>query len=128
MSYEAWGEPDDSPYEAAIEAGWIDPDDLSKAMSDVMAERDRQMNAEGFTAEHDDQYEDGQLERAAAAYALCDCRRIGRWFINDIWGWSSKWWKPRSHRENLVRAAALLIAAIEKIDRASANVSKGGAV
>ncbi len=125
MSYEAFGEPDDSPYEAAIEAGWIDPDDLSKAMSDVMAERDRQENVEGFTADHDDQYDDGQLERAAASYALFDCRRVGHWFINDIWAWSSKWWKPRSHRENLVRAAALLIAAIEKIDRASSTGHSG---
>jgi len=128
VSYEAWGEPDDSPFEAAIEAGWIDPDDLSKAISDVMAERDRQVNAEGFTSEHDDQYSDGQLERAAASYALFDCRPIGRWFINDIWAWSSKWWKPRTHRENLVRAAALLIAAIEKIDRAAAIEVPGGAL
>ncbi len=42
MSYEAWGEPDDCPFEAAAEAGWLNPDDISKAMIDVMNERARQ--------------------------------------------------------------------------------------
>lgn len=92
---------------------------FSKAIIDVGAERRRQIEHEGFDYHHDDQYRDGELERAAASYALVQCReRKGRWFINDIWAFTSKWWKPRTHRENLVRAAAFLIAAIERIDRA----------
>lgn len=93
---------------------------FSKAFLDVGAERRRQIEAEGFDYQHDDQYRDGELERAGAAYALAECRTPtkGRWFIADIWPFSGKWWKPRSHRENLVRAAAFLIAAIERLDRA----------
>lgn len=125
MSYEAWGDGDDDPFEAAIEAGWINPDDQTKALVDVMNERMRQQDGEGWSAEHDDQYRDGQLERAAAAYALFQCRGE-RWFIADIWGWSSRWFKPKTHRQNLVRAAALLLAAIERIDRADA-LEKGSA-
>lgn len=90
---------------------------FSKAILDVGAERRRQIEAEGFHSEHDDKYRDGQLERAGASYALVSCRP-GRWFINDIWPFTDGWWKPRSHRENLVRAAAFLIAAIERLDRA----------
>ena len=31
--------------------------------------------------------------------------------------WSTDWWKPKTPRRDLVRAAALLIAEIERIDR-----------
>jgi hypothetical protein len=33
-------------------------------------------------------------------------------------GWAG-WWKPKLRRENLVRAGALIIAEIERLDRAS---------
>lgn len=93
---------------------------FSRAMIDVGAERRRQIEVEGFDYHHDDQYRDGELERAAASYALLKCRTwtAERWFIADIWAFTWKWWKPRSHRENLVRGAAFLIAAIERLDRA----------
>lgn len=93
---------------------------FSKALLDVGAERRRQIEAEGFDYQHDDRYRDGQLERAGAAYALLRCRTwtTERWFIGDVWPFTGKWFKPRSHRENLVRAAAFLIAAIERLDRA----------
>lgn len=128
MSYEVLGEPDDSPFDAAIEAGWINPEDASKAIIDVMNERDRQWDEEGFTPGGDDKYQDGELERAGAAFALFACRfsTKGAWFINDIWPFSSTWWKPKSHRQNLVRAAALLVAAIEKIDRAEKRAQQQG--
>ncbi|MBB2698904.1 UNVERIFIED_ORG: hypothetical protein GGI66_003581 [Rhizobium esperanzae] len=35
------------------------------------------------------------------------------------WPWSDEWWKPKDRRRDLVRAAALLIAEIERLDRAS---------
>jgi hypothetical protein len=89
---------------------------FSKAFIDVGAERRRQIEVEGYSYDHDDQYRQGELERAGAAYALYSCRP-GFWFVNDIWAFSRRFWKPRSHRENLVRAAAFLIAAIETIDR-----------
>ncbi|MBQ1766120.1 MAG: hypothetical protein IIZ92_24935, partial [Aquincola sp.] len=34
------------------------------------------------------------------------------------WPWGLKWWKPRGRRTNLVKAAALTIAEIERLDRA----------
>lgn len=102
----------DSQTPALAEHVWF-----SKAFLEVGAERRRQIEEEGFDYVHDDRHKEGDLERAGAAYALVRCRR-GGWFIADLWPFHSSWWKPRSHRENLVSAAALLIAAIERLDRA----------
>ncbi|AZN72767.1 hypothetical protein D5400_17115 [Georhizobium profundi] len=126
MSYEAWGEPDDSPFEAAIEAGWIDPTDQTKALIDVMNERDRQVNEEGWSSEHDDFHVDESLAQAAACYALPDPELVtpgwpaGARTRPRLWpkNWAATWWKPQDRRRNLVRAAALLLAEIERIDRA----------
>ena len=41
--------------------------------------------------------------------------------VERVWPWDRQWWKPKSRRRNLVRAAALLIAAIERIDREQAR-------
>lgn len=135
MSYEVFGEPDDSPYEAAIEAGWIDPDDVSKALIDVMNERDRQENEEHFAADRDDGYVKGELAQAAASYTvhsvvIASLRTQGL-PVDKIeaiaaangtprtWPWAPEWWKPGSQRRNLVKAAALLVAEIERLDRAA---------
>lgn len=39
----------------------------------------------------------------------------------DAWPttWAEDWWKPKNPRRDLVRAAALLIAEIERLDRAA---------
>jgi hypothetical protein len=89
------------------------------AARDVLAERERQKSAEGWTLEHDDAHGDGSMARAAAAYAL-----YGLGFSHiGIWPWGPHWWKPRSHRENLVRAGALILAEIERLDRAEGDVA-----
>ena len=127
MSYEAWGEPEDSPFDAAIEAGWIDPTDLSKATRDVMNERDRQWNEEGWTPEHDDKHVNGEMARAAAGYAF-HAGLSDEWRAKGLpqgWpaGWAFSWWKPTSRRRDLVKAAALILAEIERLDRADARAA-----
>jgi len=42
----------------------------SQAVLDIASERQRQIVGEGWTEEHDDQHDENELERAAAAYAL----------------------------------------------------------
>ncbi|WP_232054375.1 hypothetical protein [Pseudomonas aeruginosa] len=87
---------------------------VPQAWLDVQAERRRQNTAEGWTPEHDDLYCAAELPRAAAAYILNGA--------NDeapaIWPFSAKWWKPRDARSNYVRAGALILAEIERLDRA----------
>ncbi|HFD3737254.1 TPA: hypothetical protein ACF4EW_004890, partial [Pseudomonas aeruginosa] len=89
---------------------------MPKAWLDVQAERRRQITAEGWTPDHDDLYCAAELPRAAAAYILSGA--------NDeapaIWPFSAKWWKPRDARANYMRAGALILAEIERLDRAAA--------
>lgn len=42
---------------------------MSKAITDVLAERQRQKDVEGWTEEHDDQHKNHDLAHAAACYA-----------------------------------------------------------
>jgi hypothetical protein len=85
---------------------------MARALSDIREARVRQVREKGYSPDHDDQYRSDELERAAATYALARTYPQGR-----LWPWHPRYWKPRSHRENLVRAGALIVAAIEKIDR-----------
>lgn len=89
---------------------------LSKATADVLSERRRQIENENWSAEHDDRYSHSQLPRAAAAYAFPELTAVQGL---HVWPWADSWWKPREPRFNCVRAAALLIAEIERMDRAA---------
>lgn len=80
----------------------------------VLAERARQISAEGWTAEHDDQHEQGELARAGACYA-CNLGRDD--FPPRDWPWARDWWKPTDARRDLVKAAALILAEGERHDR-----------
>ena len=95
---------------------------MSNAAKDVLAERQRQISAEGWTPRHDDEHGDGSMAVAAAYYALGRIEGKGR--VN--WPWDRKWCKLRDERSNLVRAAALLLAEIERLDRAKARIRPDG--
>lgn len=80
---------------------------------DVLAERKRQIEVEGFTAAHDDtNYRDeNELVKAAVCFAEPALYSL-------IWPWNASWWKIRDGRRRcLVKAAALLIAAIDWLDQ-----------
>lgn len=100
---------------------------MTIAARDVLAERRRQIDVEGWTSEHDDAHASGGMAYAAACYALAgtgptvneiDLMRLWRWTR-----WSEEWFKPKGGRRNLVRAAALILAEIERLDRASAHTA-----
>jgi hypothetical protein len=104
----------------------------SAAARDVLAERRRQDAAEGYHAAHDDDHEGGELANVAAYYALTPERRehlrrehiTERSFLPDGWEW-----KPKDRRRDLVRAGALILAEIERLDRgryAPPTASEGG--
>jgi hypothetical protein len=85
------------------------------ALEDIAAERSRQINAEGWTPEHDDEHIDGELATAAACYALSTTWLEN--FARKYWPWDMDWFKPKNPRRDLVRAAALIVAEIERRDR-----------
>ncbi|OBY58464.1 hypothetical protein A9513_011935 [Pseudomonas sp. AU12215] len=99
----------------------------SAAGADVFTERQRQIHVEGFSLEHDDEHNRGELAIAAACYAeeaFCQLRVPDRLpeisqIVPMLWPWDPSWWKPSlDARKNLVKAGALTLAAIGVIDRA----------
>jgi hypothetical protein len=97
---------------------------------EIANERCRQVTQEHFDTAHDDAHADGSLAMAASCYAM----NAATWAsaaphlesrYRDLspkpqrWPWLEKWWKPRNQRRDLVRAAALIVAEIERLDRAA---------
>jgi hypothetical protein len=87
---------------------------LTQAARDVLAERRRQIEAEGWTPKHDDEHDTGEMAEAAASYAAYKFNGA----VPLSWPWSAQWWKPKDRRSNLIRAGALILAEIERLDRA----------
>lgn len=85
----------------------------SRAAEDVLRERWRQIDREGWTSAHDDKHTDGEMAQAASCYA---------WYATGVkppllWPWEDCWWKPGDRRRDLVKAGALILAEIERLDR-----------
>lgn len=95
--------------------------ELTQAARDVIAERHRQIDAEGWTPEHDDAHIAGEIAAAAGCYALNAHGPVcGRHIPPAEWPWDHAWWRPSSTRRELVKAGALILAEIERLDRAAA--------
>lgn len=89
--------------------------DTDSIINEIASERVRQISAEGYSHQGDDIWSQGALAKAAAAYAVnCD----------GLWPFQMRTFKPKSARRNLIRAGALIVAEIERLDRAAAK--KGG--
>lgn len=91
----------------------------TNAALDVLAERHRQIKVEGWTPEHDDEHGNGEMAAAAAFYALHahDDPRMKLYSFPMRWPWLPSWWKPGPARRMLVKAGALILAEIERLDR-----------
>lgn len=99
----------------------------TKASDDVLAERKRQVEAEGWTPEHDDGHDKGEMALAAACYVLAsNWSRAAADFIARYWPWDRSWWKPSSRRRDLVKAGALIFAEIDRLDRLAASPAVQG--
>jgi hypothetical protein len=101
---------------------------FTNAARDVLAERKRQIEKEGYDAAHDDEHAPQELADAAACYAIKTGSR--EWGLKGsqpppYWPWEREAWNPKDQRRNLVRAGALILAAIEHIDRAASTVPDG---
>lgn len=89
---------------------------MSAAAADILAERQRQIGVEDFDAAHDDMATGGQLGDAAACYALwAGGINPGNWY--QFWPWAREWLKHSNPRRMLVKAGALILAEIERLDR-----------
>lgn len=80
----------------------------------IAAERQRQIEGEGWTAEHDDKHDNGELARAAVCYAEGGTG-VG---LHEIWPWFQEEWKPSGDRvRDLTKAGALIAAEIDRLQR-----------
>jgi len=84
---------------------------------DINTERERQIRVEGWTPAHDDQHDSGELAAAAGFYAMRTVPRFKNLSIMEFWPWDSSWFKPTNQRRDLIKAAALIVAEIERLDR-----------
>ncbi len=97
-----------------------------RIMAEIQSERMRQIEKEGYTQEHDDSgHGDRDLASAGACYAyyasifhqprtlsVLNC-------LDELWPWDMKDFKPTNPRRNLIKAAALILAELERLDRKS---------
>jgi hypothetical protein len=82
----------------------------------ILAERQRQVQAEHWTAEHDSGHTHGELALAAICYACPPSRKTWRARLRrTLWPWSPFWWKPKDRLADLVRSGALIAAEIDRI-------------
>lgn len=93
-------------------------------IDDIAAERRRQIEQEGWAPPHDDAHRRGEMAGAAACYVMHglniprpDLRADVDLMVSGLWPWAPFWWKPTDRRRDLVKAAALIVAEIERLDR-----------
>ena len=87
----------------------------------IAAERERQIEKEKWSLEHDDHHTGEELAFAAVSYALPD--RLGP-FKEEFWKFEKSWFKPNTNSSNtnarikeLVKAGALIAAEIDRLQR-----------
>ena len=92
-------------------------------VDEIANERKRQINELGWSYEHDSIHEKGELALVAALYAtpiqLFKKEKLAEGILfNDPWPWNYCYDKRklRNRRELLIKAGALIIAEIERLD------------
>lgn len=105
---------------------------LTAAALDVLTERERQISQEGWSTAHDDEHSQGELRAAAGCYALEGSvsdrdSKFPRYELPDgtprAWPFNAQQWKPKDRRRDLVRAGALILAELERLDRAASGAA-----
>lgn len=99
------------------------------ALGDIALERVRQIEGEGWSVEHDDRHDPGELAKAAAAYAQAAHTPMTKAAPPPaVWPWSGKWWKPGSLVRSRVKAGALLVAEMARHYRSAPTAAHDGAL
>lgn len=91
----------------------------------INTERHRQLDEEGYSAEHDNENNKGELAFAAIAYLFATqsdrvahddgCVYFSK--ATSYWPWDPCLLKPKDRIANLVRAGALIAAEIDRLQR-----------
>lgn len=95
----------------------------------ISEERQRQIEKEGWTLEHDQEHKNGALAMAACCYALPDDSYQGHTgtFCRKNWPFEWSWFKPEStgnfpvgRIKELTKAGALIAAEIDRLQNLKA--------
>ncbi|MBG7000109.1 hypothetical protein I5J07_12290 [Pseudomonas aeruginosa] len=104
--------------------------EVPQAWLDVQAERRRQVEAEGWTPEHDDEHACDEIAAFACFYAMPPAARdwdTSSTGYGDTLGEAilPEGWEPKTgdRRREMVKACALTLAEIERLDRAGITQS-----
>jgi hypothetical protein len=91
------------------------PPDFQHVIEEIAAERQGQIGREGYTLGHDDGHRECELARAAAAYVYAAVypKSISR----SLWPFDDSTFRVTTPRRSLVKAAALIIAEVGRMDR-----------
>ncbi|EKN9352462.1 hypothetical protein [Pseudomonas aeruginosa] len=102
--------------------------EVPQAWLDVQAERRRQVEAEGWTPEHDDEHACDEIAAFACFYAMPPAARdrdTSSTGYGDTLGEAilPEGWEPKTgdRRRELVKAGGLILAEIERLDRTAAT-------
>lgn len=98
-------------------------------LREIGNERMQQKHKHGFDTAHDDAHDNFELPRAASVYALyASLPALDRDFAakygpglygsQEVWPWDRADLKLTTRRHELIKAAALIVAEIERLDRA----------
>lgn len=94
---------------------------MSVGIAMIAVERRRQIEAEGWTPEHDAEHVSGELLTAAVEYVRCAEGQVSGVVlagIGECWPWDAASWKPSDDPiRNLVKAGALIAAEIDRLRR-----------
>lgn len=94
---------------------------LAEIRAKIRSERRRQIDVEGWSETHDDTHDDGSLLSVAVFYYQHAARpEFPLQLINGApegWPWAPEWWKPKDRHRDLIRAAALCHAEIDRLKR-----------
>ncbi len=103
----------------------------------IAEERQRQIDVEGWTKDHDRSHEDQSLSIAASLYAMPSCHRDQNTFdidaydmVDRFWPWDYGWWKPAvigpsvsdnviGRIKELTKAGALIAAEIDRLQNSN---------
>lgn len=111
-------------------------EELSQAARDVLAERRRQIEAEGYDQEHDDAHTAGEIGALAALYLMPDGARdwdatsttygatLGQALLPEDWTMPKM---GENRRRDLVKGIACGLAELERWDRVSTQTNGGSA-
>ena len=91
----------------------------------ITEERERQISKEGWAPDHDDGHVRGELIDAGLSYirAAINTKHPAMRTPPTTWPWEAQWWKPSDDRvRNLVKAAALLAAEIDRLNRRGTGI------